>query len=108
MNEANAKKLLAKQLGDFAANLDSVGFLDVKTGRITGKMLLCTRQNMLYVWPDLIISEPLSGGLHHSSPHQGRQRKASPQRSRLTRTRRQPSPSSWHAMQTSLLDLRSS
>ncbi|CAE7337972.1 unnamed protein product [Symbiodinium microadriaticum] len=37
VNEASAKKLLAKQLGEFAANLDSIGFLDVKTGRISGK-----------------------------------------------------------------------
>ena len=42
MNEASAKKLLAKQLGEFAANLDSIGFLDVKTGRISGKRLVCT------------------------------------------------------------------
>ena len=42
VNEASAKKLLAKQLGEFAANLDSIGFLDVKTGRISGKRLVCT------------------------------------------------------------------
>ena len=42
VNEASAKKLLAKQLGDFAGNLESIGFLDVKTGRISGKSLVCT------------------------------------------------------------------
>ena len=42
MNEASAKKLLAKQLGEFASNLDSIGFLDQKTGRISGKTL-CSR-----------------------------------------------------------------
>lgn len=47
VNEASAKKLLAKQLGDFAANLDSIGFLDVKTGRISGKSLVCIALPML-------------------------------------------------------------
>ena len=41
VNEASAKKLLAKQLGDFANNLEGVGFLDCKTGRIVGKTLAC-------------------------------------------------------------------
>ena len=40
VSEASAKSLLAKQLGEFANNLDAVGFLDVKTGRINSKRLV--------------------------------------------------------------------
>ncbi|CAE7265041.1 unnamed protein product, partial [Symbiodinium sp. CCMP2456] len=44
VNEASAKKILAKQLGEFANNLESAGFLDLKTGRISGKTL-CRRSS---------------------------------------------------------------
>ena len=39
VNETSAKKLLAKQLGEFASGLENMGFLDCKTGRISGKRL---------------------------------------------------------------------
>ena len=39
VSQSSAKKLLQRQLGDFASNLENVGFVDVKTGRISGKML---------------------------------------------------------------------
>ena len=37
VNEDSAKKLLAKQLGEFASNMESVGFLEMKTGKINAK-----------------------------------------------------------------------
>ena len=42
VSETNAKKLMARQLGDFASGLDNVGFVDCKTGRISGKKLGCS------------------------------------------------------------------
>ena len=39
VNESSAKKVLAKQLGEFASQLEGAGFLDVKTGKISGKTL---------------------------------------------------------------------
>ena len=43
VNEMSAKRILAKQLGEFASNLENVGFLDCKTGRINSKILACIR-----------------------------------------------------------------
>ena len=40
VSESNAKKLLARQLGEFANNLEGVSFLDVKTGKINSKILV--------------------------------------------------------------------
>ena len=37
VKEANAKELIAKQLGEFASNLDGAPQLDLKTGRIQSK-----------------------------------------------------------------------
>ena len=51
VNEASAKKILAKQLGEFANHVDSVGFLDCKTGRISGKMLVSKRFHFRFLVP---------------------------------------------------------
>ena len=39
VNEASAKRLLAKQLGPEIANMDAMAFVDLKTGRIASKIL---------------------------------------------------------------------
>ena len=39
MNEASAKRLLAKQLGPELAALDNTAFVDLKTGKIASKTL---------------------------------------------------------------------
>ena len=58
VNSENAKKLLAKQLGEFSNQLDSIGFVDCKTGRITGKILGSNSLNITCAVLQLMVHQP--------------------------------------------------